>query len=303
MTQQAPSNPPPAILLRARDGLILHQTLYAVARLGVADQLDGGWRSAAELASELKVQRGRALSHPAAPSRPGHLRRERRPLLPQHGRLASSCDPTFPALFALSSSSGAVTSATQASARWRDSIRDRKIRSRTSLPATTASSNLRRDPELARIFDDAMTTMSKLDRSRRRHSLRLRRMGKPNGRRRRQWLPARPNSPRASSSARRARGSGARTRPRTRVPDYLGGDLEARTSMEPCNFFEHVPSGCRAYLMKSIIHDWDDEQARDHSRQLPQSGPPGRCASPGRAATEGRKCPSIGKFLDIAMLQ
>jgi hypothetical protein len=29
MTQQAPSNPLPAVLLRARDGLILHQTLYA----------------------------------------------------------------------------------------------------------------------------------------------------------------------------------------------------------------------------------------------------------------------------------
>ncbi len=39
MTQQAPPPPLPAILMRARDGLILHQTLYAVARLGVADLL------------------------------------------------------------------------------------------------------------------------------------------------------------------------------------------------------------------------------------------------------------------------
>ena len=38
MTQQAPSNPLPAILLRARDGLILHQTLYVAAKLA--------WRTA-----------------------------------------------------------------------------------------------------------------------------------------------------------------------------------------------------------------------------------------------------------------
>jgi hypothetical protein len=55
MTEQAPSNSLPLILLRARDGLILHQTLYVAAKLGVADQLEGGWRSATELAQQLKV--------------------------------------------------------------------------------------------------------------------------------------------------------------------------------------------------------------------------------------------------------
>src|SRR5260370_29840951 len=55
MTQQAASKPLPPILLRARDGLILHQTLYVAARLGVADRLDRDWRSAAELAQEFKV--------------------------------------------------------------------------------------------------------------------------------------------------------------------------------------------------------------------------------------------------------
>ena len=55
MTQQSPSNPLPPILLRARDGLILHQTLYVAAKLGVADSLDGSWRSAAEVARELEV--------------------------------------------------------------------------------------------------------------------------------------------------------------------------------------------------------------------------------------------------------
>jgi methyltransferase family protein len=58
MTQQAPATPLPSILLGARDGLILHQTLYVAAKLGVADLLQHGWRSAAELARELEVDEG-----------------------------------------------------------------------------------------------------------------------------------------------------------------------------------------------------------------------------------------------------
>jgi hypothetical protein len=56
MLHQAPANPLPPILVRAREGLLLHQTLYVAAKLGVADELeDGGWRSAAELARQLEV--------------------------------------------------------------------------------------------------------------------------------------------------------------------------------------------------------------------------------------------------------
>ena len=81
MTQQAPSNPLPAVLLRARDGLILHQTLYVAAKLGVADHLEGGWRSAAELARELKVNEDALYRVSAFAGEPGDLRRERCSLL------------------------------------------------------------------------------------------------------------------------------------------------------------------------------------------------------------------------------
>ncbi len=72
--------------------------------------------------------------------------------------------------------------------------------------------------------------------------------------------------------------------------------------MQPCNFFEHVPSGCRAYLMKSIIHDWDDEQSRiilaNCRKAVPSDGVLLLVELPlGEANT-----PSLGKFLDIAML-
>ena len=66
MTQQAPSNPLPAVLLRARDGLILHQTLYVAAKLGVTDSLEEGWHSAGELARELLQRRRPMLSHARA---------------------------------------------------------------------------------------------------------------------------------------------------------------------------------------------------------------------------------------------
>jgi len=37
--------------------------------------------------------------------------------------------------------------------------------------------------------------------------------------------------------------------------------LDARCQLQPCDFFKAVPEGGDVYLMKSIIHDWDDERA------------------------------------------
>ena len=54
--QQASSNPLPAVLLRARDEADPpSDVVRAAAKLGVADRLEGNWRSTAELARELKV--------------------------------------------------------------------------------------------------------------------------------------------------------------------------------------------------------------------------------------------------------
>jgi O-methyltransferase domain len=44
---------------------------------------------------------------------------------------------------------------------------------------------------------------------------------------------------------------------------FLGGELASRSAMQPCDFFHEVPPGCRAYLMKHVIHDWDDERAHN----------------------------------------
>src|ERR1700687_901086 len=55
MTEQATSVSTVKQLLQARNGLIIHQALCAAAKLGVADLLERGVRTTAELARELKV--------------------------------------------------------------------------------------------------------------------------------------------------------------------------------------------------------------------------------------------------------
>jgi hypothetical protein len=42
---------------------------------------------------------------------------------------------------------------------------------------------------------------------------------------------------------------------------FLGGVLQVRSTMQACDFFREVSLGCRAYVMKNVIHDWDDEHA------------------------------------------
>ena len=37
--------------------------------------------------------------------------------------------------------------------------------------------------------------------------------------------------------------------------------MSNRCELEPGNFFESVPKGADAYMMRHIIHDWDDEKS------------------------------------------
>lgn len=46
----------------------------------------------------------------------------------------------------------------------------------------------------------------------------------------------------------------------TAAPGVLA-DVAGRVEIAPGDFFESVPGGADAYVLKSVIHDWDDEQA------------------------------------------
>jgi hypothetical protein len=68
------------------------------------------------------------------------------------------------------------------------------------------------------------------------------------------------------------------------------------------NFFESVPSGGDAYMMKHIIHDWDDERAiailQNCHRAMPDNG---KLLVVEHVIPPGNE-PSLGKFLDLEML-
>ena len=43
--------------------------------------------------------------------------------------------------------------------------------------------------------------------------------------------------------------------------EILAGDVAGRCQIEGGNFFDSVPEGADAYLLKGVIHDWSDEDA------------------------------------------
>ena len=86
------------------------------------------------------------------------------------------------------------------------------------------------------------------------------------------------------------------------LPKSAFAGLEGRVAVEGGSFFERVPDGCDAYIMKHIIHDWDDDQCvtilRNCRKVMPRGGrllivesvlPPGDTPHP-------------GKILDMVML-
>lgn len=89
---------------------------------------------------------------------------------------------------------------------------------------------------------------------------------------------------------------------RARERGLLSGELEGRAKMQVCDFFREIPSGCRAYVMKSVIHDWDDEKAHkilsNCRRAVPNDG---ALLLVEFGLAEGNQ-PSPGKLIDVAML-
>ena len=47
--------------------------------------------------------------------------------------------------------------------------------------------------------------------------------------------------------------------------------LDERCRVVEGDFFEGVPEGADAYVMKSIVHDWPDARSVAHAQELPQS--------------------------------
>ncbi|HSU31556.1 MAG TPA: methyltransferase [Bryobacteraceae bacterium] len=80
---------------------------------------------------------------------------------------------------------------------------------------------------------------------------------------------------------------------------HLAG-CEARVRIESGSFFEHVPSGCDAYIMKFILHDWSDDHCRQilsaTRKEFPTNG---RILVCEQIVADG---PGLAKLVDIEML-
>jgi hypothetical protein len=83
--------------------------------------------------------------------------------------------------------------------------------------------------------------------------------------------------------------------------DQFAG-CEGRITIEGGSFFERVPDGCDAYIMKHIIHDWDDEHCRTILKlmrdKLPTDGRVFIC----EMVVTDEPGPTAAKILDIMML-
>jgi hypothetical protein len=78
--------------------------------------------------------------------------------------------------------------------------------------------------------------------------------------------------------------------------------LDDRCKIEPGNFFEAVPSGADAYVMRHIIHDWDDDKSLTILRNCRTAMTTGGKLLVVEGVVPVGNEPSISKFFDLAMM-
>ncbi len=86
-------------------------------------------------------------------------------------------------------------------------------------------------------------------------------------------------------------------------PRIAAAGLADRCQAVPCDFFQSVPEGGDAYVMKHIIHDWDDARAMKILQNI------GKAMGARRSKVillesviAAGAAPDLGKFIDIEML-
>lgn len=299
MTANLPAPNPIMQLLQYRSQFAIHQALCAVAKFGVADLLERGVHSTSDLARELSLNedalyrtlrtlagqgifeetsprsfRNTALSNPLRSDVPGSVR----------------------SLFVFSGSEFVARPFQEIAY----SIRTGKA-SRHMLSGMGSFEYLAQNPELAKIFDDAMTGFSNLVGPALAASYdfsvweSLMDVAGGNG-----ILLA--HILKAHKNLRGVLADVPHVLDRARERGFLGGEVASRTTMQPCNFFEEIPFGTHAYLMKSIIHDWDDEQCLQILRNCRRAVPPNGALLIVEMGLSEANQPSMGKITDLFML-
>jgi hypothetical protein len=89
---------------------------------------------------------------------------------------------------------------------------------------------------------------------------------------------------------------------RARRRKFLSGELAARTRFEACDFFHAIPPGSRAFVMKNIIHDWDDAQACEILRHCRRAIPNDGVLLLIEYCLGDDNAPALGKTIDLVMM-
>jgi hypothetical protein len=299
MPQDTSAGESRAKLLRAREGLMLCQSIYAAAQLNLADHVSAGVCAIPELAEKTGTNAA-ALQRLLRLLASEQIFRETAPGEFQHTDaselLCSDAAGSLRPLFLFIGSDffypcfGQIGYSVETG-----------VPSRTKLSGTDSFTYLSEHPGLARVFDDAMTAMVEAlgPAIARAYDFgqwgRLMDVGGGNG-----ILLA--HILRAYPMLQGVLADQEHVLMRAREKGFLAGDLQSRADMAPCNFFREIPQGSRAYLMSRVIHDWNDEQAKvilDNCRHVI---PPDGALLLVENALGDINEPSPGRYADIAML-
>lgn len=299
MPPQTSSTETPMQLLGMTNGLVIHQALYAAAKLGVADLLKDGAQTSSDLAGQLNVNETA-------------LYRILRLLASQ-----TVFEETSPRTFANTALSHFLCTGVPGSVRSILIFRGSEFffspfaeilysvrtgqSARAKLHGMEGFAYLREHPEMARIFDDAMTSISTLTGPAIAAAYdfgawgSLMDVGGGNGALLAQIL-------KAHSGLRGVLADLPDVLERAERGGVFGGTLEGRATMQPCDFFREVPAGCRAYILKSVIHDWDDERSHKILANCRRAVPDDGVLLLVELAIADGNLPSVGKLTDIVMM-
>ncbi|MBS2027144.1 MAG: hypothetical protein JST54_04495 [Deltaproteobacteria bacterium] len=85
--------------------------------------------------------------------------------------------------------------------------------------------------------------------------------------------------------------------------DYLRGQgMLERVQLWPGSFFDDVPAGCDAYLLKDVLHDWDDARSLRILRNVRKAMQPGNRVLVTEMLVEPDTTDGPGPFVDLQML-
>jgi len=298
MSSQGPMADSGMRVLQSRNDVVLHQALYVAASLGIADLLERDVHSTADLARQLSVHEDALYRTLRALASQG-IFEETLPRIfrntPLSQPMRSDVPDTVRALFLFFGSDFYA----RALGEMLYSVRTGKP-SREMLFGMETFDYLAQNPEVAKAFDDAMTALSNLLGPAVARSYdfsawgSLMDVGGGNGVLLSHIL-------RAHRNLRGVLADVPHVLQRATQRGFPSDDLSSRATVQNCDFFREIPAGCRAYLMKSVIHDWDDEQALQILNNCRRVIPANSVLLVELGLSEPNQ-PSNGKLIDLVML-